>query len=77
MRDLLPAPVRKQAYAWLRGRDASDLPEQVIWPAVEQVLAKGADAVALTYPTPWPAVDPAWERSVLAEESAVIEALRK
>jgi hypothetical protein len=77
MRDLLAAPVRKQAYAWLRGRDASDLPEQVIWPAVEQVLAKGADAVALTYPTPWPAIDPTWERSVLAEENAVIEALRK
>lgn len=80
MRDVLPEAVRKQGFAkqvaWLQGKGAAELPEQVVWPAVERVLADGPNAVALTYPSPWPAIDPMWEHDVLEEEWAVIVALR-
>ena len=78
--EMLPDHVRKlglaKQLAWVRGEGAAELPEQVIWPNVERVLADGPSAVALTYPSPWPALSEQRTRDLLDEESQVGDALR-
>lgn len=62
-----------QQLAWVRGPGAAQLPEQVVWPSIEHVLAGKIDEIAASYPPPWPRIDAASADALIAEEAAILD----
>ncbi|MBK9033557.1 MAG: hypothetical protein IPL61_20225 [Myxococcales bacterium] len=78
--DVVPRALRRapldQRLAWIdRGGDGA-VPPQTWWPALDPIVVDGVAEHAARVPRPWPRLDEASERALVAEEEAVLAVLR-